>query len=209
MDPTTTAHRDPITTMDSPINTTTNTTSHIDPNSLHVSPAAASGGIPSLGVTSNLQPTTATGSATGVTGANSYQTSGSSPSVGTGSTGTGAHTGSPAHTGSSATHDSSKDTSGPNATGVRQRVNNLSAEADHKVKNASSQIGQSVNNASAQINQTVNNLSSQPAVKNAKGAAQKQVGQLREVLGRSQTVVDLEKRFNVDRVVLVGGGILA
>jgi len=184
--------------MSSPINTTTNTTAHIDPNSLHVS-SAASGGVPSLGVNSNLQPSTATGATgstgTGVTGANSYQTSGSSPSATAGTT--------------SSTGTTAKDTSSPDATGIRQRVNNLSAEADQKMKNASSTVSQSVNNASSQISQGVNNLSSQPAVQNAKGAAQKQVGQLREMLGRSPTVVNLEKRFGVDRVALVGGGILA
>lgn len=71
----------------------------------------------------------------------------------------------------------------PTATGLRQRVNSLGSQLDHATEH--------------------------PAVQNAKGAAQKQVGQFREVLGRSQTIVDLEKKFNVDRVVLVFGGVFA
>lgn len=71
----------------------------------------------------------------------------------------------------------------PAATGLRQRVNSLGTQLDHAAEH--------------------------PAVQNAKGAAQKQVGQLREVLGRSQTIRDLEKKTNVDRVVLVFGGVFA
>jgi hypothetical protein len=80
-------------------------------------------------------------------------------------------------------HSSDSSSAAPAATGLRQRVNTL---------------GHSLDKAQ-----------DHPAVQNVKGTAQKQVGQLREYLGRSETVRNLEKRLNVDRVVLVAGGVFA
>lgn len=72
---------------------------------------------------------------------------------------------------------------GPNATGLRQRVNNLGSQLDHATEH--------------------------PAVKNVKDVAGKQVNQFREFLGNFPAVRNLEKRFGVDRVALVVGGIFA
>lgn len=71
----------------------------------------------------------------------------------------------------------------PTATGIRQRVNNIGADLGHATEH--------------------------PAVKNAKDVAGKQVNQFREFLGNFPAVKNLEKRFNVDRVVLVVGGLFA
>lgn len=71
----------------------------------------------------------------------------------------------------------------PTATGLRQRVNNLGSQLDQATDH--------------------------PAVKNAKDVAGKQVNQFREFLGNFPAVRNLEKRFGVDRVVLVVGGIFA
>jgi hypothetical protein len=71
----------------------------------------------------------------------------------------------------------------PTATGVRQRVNNIGSQLEHATEH--------------------------PAVKNAKDVAGKQVNQFREFLGNFPAVKELEKRFNVDRVVLVVGGLFA
>ena len=79
-------------------------------------------------------------------------------------------------------HSTSTNTT-PAATGVRQRINSLSDQLDAATEH--------------------------PAVKNVKVTAQKQVGSLRERLGRSPQIVNLEKRTGFDRVVLVVGGILA
>lgn len=70
----------------------------------------------------------------------------------------------------------------PEATGIRQRVNKLS----HSVEGAASH----------------------PAVRNAKQVAVNQTRGLRERLGRSPTIMKLEKRTGIDRVALVGGGVL-
>ncbi|KAE8538662.1 hypothetical protein D1P53_005025 [Cryptococcus gattii VGV] len=70
----------------------------------------------------------------------------------------------------------------PEATGLRQRVNKLS----HSVEDAASH----------------------PAVQNAKQVAVNQTRGLRERLGRSPTIMKLERRTGIDRVALVGGGIL-
>ncbi|OWZ61015.1 hypothetical protein AYX14_03415 [Cryptococcus neoformans] len=72
--------------------------------------------------------------------------------------------------------------SAPEATGIRQRVNKLS----HSVEGAASH----------------------PAVRNAKQIAANQTRGLRERLGRSPTIMKLEKRTGIDRVALVGGGVL-
>lgn len=91
---------------------------------------------------------------------------------------------------SPSTSSSAKPASAPTAshdpapTGIRQRVNKLSAEL------------------SADLDQA----SHHPAVKNVKGQAQAQLGQLRRLLGRSQLVVAAEKQWGVDRVILVFGG---
>jgi hypothetical protein len=71
----------------------------------------------------------------------------------------------------------------PAATGIRQRVNNIGSQLDHATEH--------------------------PAVKNAKDVAGKQVNQFREFLGNFPAVRQLEKRFGVDRVILVVGGIFA
>jgi len=73
--------------------------------------------------------------------------------------------------------------SSPTATGVRQRVNNIGSQLEHATEH--------------------------PAVKNAKDVAGKQVNQFREFLGNFPAVKELEKRFGVDRVVLVVGGLFA
>lgn len=73
-------------------------------------------------------------------------------------------------------------TSHPEATGLRQRVNKLS----HSVEDAASH----------------------PAVQNAKQVAVNQTRGLREKLGKSPTIMKLERRTGIDRVTLVGGGIL-
>ena len=78
---------------------------------------------------------------------------------------------------------SSTTASSPTATGVRQRVNNIGSQLE--------------------------NATEHPAVKNAKDVAGKQVNQFREFLGNFPAVKELEKRFNVDRVVLVVGGLFA
>ena len=75
---------------------------------------------------------------------------------------------------------SSTSTFDPQATGLRQRVNKMSATA-----------------------------SEHPAVKNAKGVAATQIDQLRQILGQSSLVRDFEARTGVDRVILVVGGVLA
>lgn len=75
---------------------------------------------------------------------------------------------------------STKDTT-PAATGLRQRVNNLSSQLDSATEH--------------------------PAVKDAKKGALKQIDQLRQVLGRYSLVVEAEKRTGVDRVALVVGGV--
>ena len=83
----------------------------------------------------------------------------------------------------SATSASSTSTKTPEATGVRQRISSLSAQVDAATDH--------------------------PVVKNVKVSAQKQVGNLREILGRSPLIVEAERRTKVDRVILVIGGILA
>lgn len=72
--------------------------------------------------------------------------------------------------------------SAPEATGIRQRVNKLS----HSVEDAASH----------------------PAVQNAKQVAVNQTRGLRERLGKSPTIMKLERRTGIDRVALVGGGVL-
>ncbi len=83
------------------------------------------------------------------------------------------------------THSTASSTSSstPAATGLRQRVNKIGDQLDH--------------------------ASDRPAVKNAKGAAQNQIAQLRQMLGQSSLVRDFEARTGVDRVLLVVGGALA
>lgn len=88
----------------------------------------------------------------------------------------------PASTGSTPGKTTAHDSS-PTVTGLRQRVNSIGAQIDQATDH--------------------------PAVKNAKGQALKQVDQVRDVLGRSPLIVDLEKRTGVDRVVLVAGGVVA
>ncbi|WVQ84013.1 hypothetical protein IAT38_006158 [Cryptococcus sp. DSM 104549] len=75
------------------------------------------------------------------------------------------------------------DKSAPAAAGIRQRVNRLSASLE--------------------------DASGHPAVQNAKEVATRQTQTLRQRLGRSQTVLDLERRTGVDRVVLVVGGVIS
>jgi hypothetical protein len=71
----------------------------------------------------------------------------------------------------------------PAVTGLRQRVNALNAQLDQATDH--------------------------PAVKGIKENAEKQIDQLRDVLGKSDSIKDLEKRTGIDRVLLVvGGGIL-
>jgi hypothetical protein len=82
-----------------------------------------------------------------------------------------------------ASTSSTNSASSPTATGVRQRVNNIGSQLEHATEH--------------------------PAVKNAKDVAGKQVNQFREFLGNFPAVKELEKRFNVDRVVLVVGGLFA
>lgn len=81
------------------------------------------------------------------------------------------------------TTTSSSTTGQPTATGLRQRVNNLGSQLDHATEH--------------------------PAVKNAKDVAGAQVNQFREFLGNFPAVRQLEKRFGVDRVALVVGGVFA
>jgi hypothetical protein len=83
----------------------------------------------------------------------------------------------------SSTTPSSSSTTQPTATGLRQRVNNLGSQLDQATEH--------------------------PAVKNAKEVAGAQVNQFREFLGNFPAVRDLEKRFGVDRVALVVGGVFA
>lgn len=83
----------------------------------------------------------------------------------------------------SASSTSANSSTSPTATGVRQRVNNIGSQLEHAGEH--------------------------PAVKNAKDVAGKQVNQFREFLGNFPAVKELEKRFNVDRVVLVVGGLFA
>jgi F0F1-type ATP synthase membrane subunit b/b' len=115
-----------------------------------------------------------------------------------------------------------KDTANTAAAKAKDVANNASAQAKDVANNASAQAKSTANAASNKANdiatglrQRVNNLPSldevshNPTVQNVKGAAGKQVGQLREQLGRSKFIRDLEKRTNIDRVYLVVGGILA
>ena len=88
-------------------------------------------------------------------------------------------------TSSGTTSSADKSSTGPTATGLRQRVNNLGSQLDSATHQAADH----------------------PAVQNAKGTAQKQIAQLREQLGRSQTIRDIEKRLQIDRVYLVFGGV--
>ena len=84
-------------------------------------------------------------------------------------------------TSSSTGHSGSSAT--PTATGVRQRVNKAGAQLDA--------------------------ASDHPAVKNAKGVVGNQIQQLRELLGRSVLVRNIEARTKVDRVILAGGALFA
>ena len=188
------------------------TNAPIDPATLHLE-ATQTEGIPSLGVkpasnnpfvgepVGHKEPavpaipvvaaspaTTASPNTTGTAASpvhppqsGSTSTSASKPSTGTQSTG--AQSTGARSTDSHSTSAHSTSTDGPTATGLRQRVNSLSHQLDHAAEH--------------------------PVVQNAKGTAQKQIAQLREQLGRSQTIRDLEKRFNIDRVYLVVGGVLA
>ncbi|WVR04442.1 hypothetical protein IAU60_001445 [Kwoniella sp. DSM 27419] len=95
-------------------------------------------------------------------------------------------------------------------------VNNAAANASQTAQKAANSASNAANQAATGLRQRVsklgdelNHASDHPAVKNAKGAANSQLAQLRQQLGRSQTVLDLEKRTGVDRVVLVFGGIAA
>lgn len=88
-----------------------------------------------------------------------------------------------ANAGAGKTSTAATGSSEPAATGLRQRVNTLGAQLDQATDH--------------------------PAVKNAKDVAGKQVNQFREFLGNFPAVRNLEKRFGVDRVVLVVGGIFA
>ena len=127
--------------------------SPIEPTSLHTDPPGPDG-LPSLSV---HQPPV------GSTTTTTLPTSGSSITKPTQST------------------EPKSSATGPTATGLRQRVNNLGTRLDAATEH--------------------------PAVQNAKGQAQRQIGQLRETLARSSVIVDLEKRTGVDRVLLVLGGI--
>ena len=71
----------------------------------------------------------------------------------------------------------------PTATGVRQRVNKAGAQLDAATDH--------------------------PAVKNAKGVVGNQIEQLRELLGRSVVVRNIEARTKVDRVILAVCGLFA
>lgn len=84
---------------------------------------------------------------------------------------------------STTTPTSTSTSQSPTATGLRQRVNNLGSQLDQATEH--------------------------PAVKNAKDVAGAQVNQFREFLGNFPAVRNLEKRFGVDRVVLVVGGVFA
>ena len=86
-------------------------------------------------------------------------------------------------TGKKSTGTASSSSTNPTVAGLRQRVTSLGNQLD--------------------------SATDHPAVKNAKVSAQKQIGQFREVLGRSQNVRSLEQRTGVDRVLLVVGGIFA
>jgi uncharacterized phage infection (PIP) family protein YhgE len=88
------------------------------------------------------------------------------------------------------------------ATGIRQRVNTLG----DNLNQASQNVGANVNQASATVQQKLEQASHHPVVENAKQGAQAQVGQFRQYLGRSPTIVKLERRLNIDRVFLVAGG---
>ncbi|RXK42217.1 hypothetical protein M231_00575 [Tremella mesenterica] len=71
----------------------------------------------------------------------------------------------------------------PAVTGLRQRVNKLSTSVEHAAEH--------------------------PTVKQARGAAGRQIEQFREILGKSEWVREAEKRSGVDRVWLVVGGAFA
>lgn len=181
------------------------TNSHIDPNTLHQF-TASSDGIPSLGVHPAAVPVPQSnnpftgGAPSEIDTSHTIKPSvvaddppanitsdlkakeAKAHSAATPSTFSSGTTGTTSTTSSKPTGTSaSSDT--PLATGLRQRVNNLGTQLEH--------------------------AQDHPAVQNVKGTAQKQVGQFREFLGRSKTVRSLEQRFNVDRVVLVTGAVLA
>ncbi|WVF70074.1 hypothetical protein IAT40_004861 [Kwoniella sp. CBS 6097] len=115
------------------------------------------------------------------------------------------------------TTTSSHSTTGTTGSGsIQGRAQDAANQASNKASDAANQASNKASEAATGIRQRVRKLSVQlegagdhPAVKNAKGAANNQIAQIREQLGRSQTVRDLEKRTGVDRVVLVFGGIAA
>ncbi|WVW78738.1 hypothetical protein I302_100698 [Kwoniella bestiolae CBS 10118] len=90
------------------------------------------------------------------------------------------------------------------ATQASNKANQVSGQAQQKANEAATGIRQRVRKLSVDLN----NAADHPAVKNVKGTANNYIAQLREQLGRSQTVRDLEKRTGVDRVALVVGGVL-
>ncbi|OCF37580.1 hypothetical protein I317_05004 [Kwoniella heveanensis CBS 569] len=101
-------------------------------------------------------------------------------------------------------------------TGNTNTASGTIQQGQAKVQDAANHASNKASEAATGLRQRVRKLSVQlegagdhPAVKNAKGAANNQIAQIREQLGRSQTVRDLEKRTGVDRVVLVFGGIAA
>ncbi|WWC67684.1 uncharacterized protein I206_101596 [Kwoniella pini CBS 10737] len=100
-------------------------------------------------------------------------------------------------------------------TQASNKANEAASQASTKASQFSEQVQQKANEAATGIRQRVrklsvdlNNAADHPAVKNAKGTANNYIAQFREQLGRSETIRDLEKRTNVDRVVLVVGGVL-
>ncbi|WVQ68982.1 uncharacterized protein L199_007193 [Kwoniella botswanensis] len=113
------------------------------------------------------------------------------------------------------TSDSTSQTVTDKAHVASNKASETATQAQNKASQVSSQAQQKANEAATGIRQRVrklsvdlNNAADHPAVKNVKGTANNYIAQLREQLGRSQTVRDLEKRTGVDRVVLVVGGIL-
>ncbi|WVQ97811.1 hypothetical protein IAU59_004926 [Kwoniella sp. CBS 9459] len=102
------------------------------------------------------------------------------------------------------------------ANNISNNIGNTAASVQGRAQDAANQASNKASEAATGIRQRVRKLSVQlegagdhPAVKNAKGAANNQIAQIREQLGRSQTVRDLEKRTGVDRVALVFGGVAA
>ncbi|KAK4688920.1 hypothetical protein P7C73_g1182, partial [Tremellales sp. Uapishka_1] len=105
-------------------------------------------------------------------------------------------------------HDLSQKTQAT-AQNAKATANDLAQKTKATANETATGIRQRVNHLSSQLDETTSQIRTSPAYQNAQNAAGKQIQSFREVLGRYPLVVDLEKRTNVDRVILVVGGLIA